>query len=54
MLGFPEHNEPIKEPFASQIREALRRRATGEYNEEELKQMERSKEILSKFEAIWV
>lgn len=54
MLGFPVHNEPIKEPFATQIRETLRRKATGEFTEEELKRIEHTKKVLSRYKAIWV
>lgn len=54
MLGFERPHEPIKEPFASQLIEKLKRIYTGEYNEEDLSQIKRSKEILSKYHAIWV
>lgn len=43
----------IKEPFASEIREKLKRYAKGEFTEEELKQQERSKEILKEYNAVW-
>lgn len=54
MLKVPEHNKIIKDPFATQICKALQRKVNGEYTEEELKQIKRSKEILSEYEAIWV
>jgi len=53
MLGFPSHNKPIEEPFASQIREKLIRYAKGEFTEEEIQQMKHSKEILSQYHAVW-
>lgn len=53
MLGFPSHNEPIKKPFASQIREALMRHATKNYNLQEIEQMKRSKRISKMYEAVW-
>lgn len=43
----------IEEPFASEIREKIKRYAKGEFTEEELKQQERSEEILSEYNAIW-
>lgn len=54
MLGFERPHEPIKEPFASQLIEQLIRIYKGEYNEEDLVQMKRTKESLSKYHAIWV
>lgn len=53
MLGQPSYREVIKEPFASQIRDKLERYRRGEFNEEELKQQERSKKILSKYKCKW-
>ena len=49
MLGQPSI-EVIKEPFASQLRDKLERYKKGEFNEEELKQQERSKKILNEYE----
>lgn len=54
MLGIEKINIVIKEPFASQIRERLRRYRNNELNEEERKQIEKSKRILKKYNAIWV
>lgn len=54
MLGFERPHEPIKEPFFSQLIEQLIRIYKGEYNEEDLAQMKRTKESLSKYHAIWV
>lgn len=54
MLGFPSHNEPIKEPFASQIREALIRHATKNYNLQEIEQIKRSKRINKMYKAVWL
>lgn len=54
-MEIPEHKTIIvKEPFASQMIDALERSKCGNYTEEELKQIERSKQILSEYEAIWV
>ena len=50
MLGQSSYREVIKEPFASQLRDKLERYKRGEFNEEELKQQERSKKILNEYE----
>ena len=44
----------IKEPFASQIREKLKRYRNNDLTEEEREQIEKSKRILKKYNAIWV
>ena len=54
MLGFPSHNEPIKEPFASQLREALKRHVTKNYNLQEIEQMKRSKKIRKLYDVVWL
>ena len=54
MLGIEKINIVIKEPFASQIRDKLKRYRNNELNEEEQKQVEKSKRILKKYNAIWV
>ena len=54
MLGIEKINIVIKEPFVSQIREQLKRYRNNELNEEERKQVEKSKRILKKYNAIWV
>ena len=54
MLGIEKINVVIKEPFASQIREKLKRYRNNELTEEERKQVEKSKKILEKYNAIWV
>lgn len=54
MLGIEKINVIIKEPFASQIREKLRRYRNNELTKEERKQVEKSKKILEKYNAIWV
>ena len=54
MLGIEKINVVIKEPFASQIREKLKRYHNNELTEEERKQIEKSKKILEKYNAIWV
>lgn len=54
MLGIEKINVVIKEPFASQIRETLRRYRNNELTEKEREQVEKSKKILEKYNAIWV
>jgi hypothetical protein len=54
MLGIEKTNIVIKEPFASKIREKLKRYRNNDLTEEELKQIEKSKIILKKYNAIWV
>lgn len=44
----------IKEPFASQIREKMQRYYNNELNDEEIKQAERARQILQKYNAIWL
>ena len=53
MLGFDTFREPIKEPFASQIRDAVRRIATGCLNEEDKRIMRESEERRSTYHAVW-
>ena len=50
----PPHTEPIKEPFASEIRDKLYRYSHGMFTEEELQKMKHMKEISSKYNAVWV
>ena len=54
MLGIEKINVIIKEPFASQIREKLIRYRNNELTKEERKQVEKSKKILEKYNAIWI
>ena len=54
MLGIEKTNIVIKEPFASKIRENLKRYRNNNLTEEELKQIEKSKKNLKKYNAIWV
>lgn len=54
MLGIEKINIIIKEPFASQIREQLKRYHNNELTEEEKKQIEKSKNILKKYNAKWI
>ena len=54
MLGIEKINIVIEEPFASQIREKLRRYHNNELTEEERERIEKSKRILEKYNAIWV
>ena len=53
MLGFDTFREPIKDPFASQIRDAVRRISTGELNEYDNKVIEESKQRGSTYEVVW-
>lgn len=54
MLGIEKINIVIKEPFASKIRERLKRYRNNELNEEDRKQIERTQKVLQKYNAIWV
>lgn len=54
MLGIEKTNIVIKEPFVSQIREKLKRYRNNDLTEEELKQIEKSKKNLKKYNVIWV
>lgn len=53
MLGFDTFREPIKDPFASQIRDVVRRISTGELNEYDNKVIEESKQRGSTYEVVW-
>lgn len=53
MLGFEDqHTTLVKEPYASEIRKKLERYATKNFNEEDLEQIERQKELLQKYNNI--
>ena len=54
MLGIEKINIVIKEPFASQIREKLKRFRNNELNDEEIAQVKRMQKILKKYKATWV
>lgn len=54
MLGIEKVNIIIKEPFASQIREKLKRYRNNELTEEERKQIEKTKRTLKKYRARWI
>lgn len=54
MLGIEKINIVIKEPFASQIMERLRRYRNNELTEEEREQIEKTKRILKRYNAKWV
>ena len=54
MLGIEKVNIVIKEPFASKIREQLKRYRNNELTEDECKQIEKTKKILNKYNAIWI
>jgi len=53
MLGIEKTNIIIKEPFASQIREKLKRYREGNFTEEEKERLEKLKENCSKYHATW-
>ena len=54
MLGIEKINIVIEEPFASQIREKLRRYRNNELTEEERERIEKSKRIMEKYNAKWI
>lgn len=54
MLGIEKINIIIKEPFASQIREKLKRFRNNELNDEEIAQVKRTQKILKKYNAKWI
>lgn len=54
MLGIEKINIVIKEPFASQIREKLKRYHNNDLTEEEREHVEKLKRIFGKHNAIWV
>ena len=54
MLGIEKINIVIKEPFAGQIREKLKRYRNNELTDEEQKQIERTQEILKQYKATWI
>ena len=54
MLGIEKINIVIKEPFASKIREQLKRYRNNELTEEERKQIEKTKRTLKKYRGRWV
>lgn len=53
MLGFNYKREPIGEPFASQIRDSLRRAYTGEMTEYEKECEERLRKASEKYDFVW-
>lgn len=53
MLGIESNREPIKDPFASQIRDVVRRITTGCLSEEDKRIIRESKEESGKYHAIW-
>ena len=54
MLGIEKVNIVIKEPFASEIRNKIKRYRNNELTKEERKQIERTQKILKKYNAKWV
>ena len=53
MLGMESNREPIKEPIASKIRDAVRRISTGRLNDEDKRIIDESNELKNKYHAIW-
>ncbi len=53
MLGIDTIREPIKEPFASQVRDAVRRISTGQLNAYDKKVIEESKKRGSAYDVVW-
>lgn len=54
MLGKPHTPIVIEEPYASEMRDRLRRYRKGEFTDEEKKQIERSKKILAMGKVEWI
>lgn len=53
MLGIESKREPIKEPFASQIQDAVHRIATGRLNDEDKRIIKESEKRSSAYHAVW-
>ena len=53
MLGIESKRELIKEPYASQIRDVVRRIATGCLNDEDRRIIKESNEMKSRYHAVW-
>lgn len=53
MLGVKNNHTVIKGEYAEKLRDAIRRRDTGELNEEDLKVKERSEKIKKEYRVIW-
>ena len=53
MLGIDTFREPIKEPFASLVRDAAHRISTGQLNDFDKKVIEESKQRGSTYEVVW-
>lgn len=53
MLGIDTERLPIKDPFASQIRDAVRRISTGQLNEDDMRAVEEAKKRRSTYHAVW-
>lgn len=54
MLGINERIEPVKPPFALQMRESLRRANTGQLNDSEKAIIEKEAALSSQFSSVWV
>ena len=53
MLGFDTVREPIKDPFASQIQDVIRRISTGQLNEYDKRVIEETEKRGSTYEVVW-
>lgn len=53
MLGIDSKRPPIQEPFASEIRDAVRRIVSGQLNAQDKRVMEESEERRNAYRAIW-
>jgi len=53
MLGINETREPVKDPFAQQMRDSLRRANTGKLNDSELTLLEREQLLSEMFTSVW-
>lgn len=53
MLGIDNKRPPIQEPFASQIRDVVRRITTGQLNQQDKQVIEDSEAIRRAYHAVW-
>ena len=53
MLGIDNKRSPIQEPFASQIRDVVRRISTGQLNEQDKQVIKESEETGRAYHAVW-
>lgn len=53
MLGVNSKRKPVSEPFASLMREALNRTLTGQFNAEEVAQLQRIRAAKNRHKIVW-